>query len=382
LQSQNLNNLLNSKDFFDYISEHYTKDLPFVVYSLPNTFETKAVLQKDSALYKIEDYNETGFVFAPFDIRKDAILMPYSKSRILNTLDDVGVEEEVMLPFDVENDEVQHLHLVEKGIESISKGNLEKVVLSRKEILKLKSPLDPIKIFKTLLNNYNSAFVYCWYHPNVGMWLGATPETLLSIERNRFSTMALAGTQDYVGILDVNWNAKEIEEQKLVSEYVEKALEEHISNIEVSDVHTIKAGKLLHLRTDISGQLNDHEKSIQKLILKLHPTPAVCGLPKIDAMQFILDNENYNREFYSGFLGELNRETKIQPRSGRRNIENTAYSFNKRSTNLFVNLRCMQLQEDKAILYVGGGITKDSNAENEWLETVNKTKTIKSVIVS
>ena len=373
---------MNSKDFFDYISEHYTKDLPFVVYSLPNTFETKAVLQKDSALYKIEDYKETGFVFAPFDIRKDAILMPYSKSRILNTLDDVGVEEEVMLPFDVENDEVQHLHLVEKGIESISKGNLEKVVLSRKEILKLKSPLDPIKIFKTLLNNYNSAFVYCWYHPNVGMWLGATPETLLSIERNRFSTMALAGTQDYVGILDVNWNAKEIEEQKLVSEYVEKALEEHISNIEVSDVHTIKAGKLLHLRTDISGQLNDHEKSIQKLILKLHPTPAVCGLPKIDAMQFILDNENYNREFYSGFLGELNRETKIQPRSGRRNIENTAYSFNKRSTNLFVNLRCMQLQEDKAILYVGGGITKDSNAENEWLETVNKTKTIKSVIVS
>lgn len=374
---------MTSKDFFSYISEHYNKNLPFVAYSLPNTFETKAVLQKDKALYKIEDYNETGFVFAPFDIRKDAILMPYSKSRTLLTLDDIVIEkEEEKVHFDINNDEPHHLHLVEKGIESINKGELQKVVLSRKETLDLEFPLDPLKVFKTLLNNYNSAFVYCWYHPKVGMWLGATPETLLSVERNRFSTMALAGTQDYVGTLDVNWSSKEIEEQKMVSKYVEKVLQEHIKNIEVSEVQTVKAGKLLHLRTDISGELIDHSKSIQKLILKLHPTPAVCGLPKIDAMQFILDNEHYNREFYSGFLGELNKETKVQPRSGRRNIENTAYTFNKRSTNLFVNLRCMQLQGSKAILYVGGGITKDSNPENEWLETVNKTNTIKSVITT
>ncbi len=370
------------KDFFGYIYEHYNKNLPFVAYSLPNTFETKALLQKDKTLYKIEDYNETGFVFAPFDIRKDAILMPYSKSRMLLTLDDVEVVNDKTLPFDIDNNQAHHIHLVEKGIESINKGKLQKVVLSRKEILDLETPLNPLKVFKTLLNNYNSAFVYCWYHPKVGMWLGATPETLLSIERNRFSTMALAGTQDYAGTLDVNWSPKEIEEQKMVSDYVEKVLQEHIKNIEVSEVQTVKAGRLLHLRTDILGELIDHSKSIQKLILKLHPTPAVCGLPKIDAMQFILDNEHYNREFYSGFLGELNKETKVQPRSGKRNIENTAYTFNKRSTNLFVNLRCMQLQDTKAILYVGGGITKDSNPENEWLETVNKTNTIKSVITT
>lgn len=372
---------MTSKDFFGYISEHYNKDLPFVAYSLPNTFEIKAVLQKDKILHKIEDFNETGFVFAPFDIRKDAILMPYSKSRMLLTLEDVPGEKEEIMPFDIVNDQSHHVHLVEKGIESINNGTLEKVVLSRKETLQLEKPLDPLKVFKTLLNNYNSAFVYCWYHPNVGMWLGATPETLLSIERNRFSTMALAGTQDYFGTLEVDWDSKEINEQKLVSDYVVKALNEHIKNIEVSEVQTIKAGRLLHLRTDISGELIDHSKSIQKLILKLHPTPAVCGVPKIEAMQFILDNEHYNREFYSGFLGELNKETKVQPRSGRSNIENTAYAFNKRSTNLFVNLRCMQLQDSKAILYVGGGVTKASNPENEWLETVNKTNTIKRVIV-
>ena len=161
---------MTSKDFFSYISQHYNKNLPFVAYSLPNTFETKAVLQKDKALYKIEDYNETGFVFAPFDIRKDAILMPYSKSRTLLTLDDIVIEkEEEKVHFDINNDEPHHLHLVEKGIESINKGELQKVVLSRKETLDLEFPLDPLKVFKTLLNNYNSAFVYCWYHPKVGM---------------------------------------------------------------------------------------------------------------------------------------------------------------------------------------------------------------------
>ncbi len=373
---------MTSKDFFGYISEHYKKDLPFVAYSLPNTFETKAVLQKDDALYKIEDYNETGFVFAPFDIRKDAILLPYSKSRMLITSEDIEVNEYESMPFETENDKPHHLHLVEKAIGSIKKNEFQKVVVSRKEVLKLESSLEVLKTFKTLLNNYNSAFVYCWYHPKVGLWLGATPETLLSIERNQFSTMALAGTQDYHGTLDVNWKPKEVKEQKIVADYVVKTLEADTKNLEISDVKTVKAGKLLHLRTDINGELIDHSKSIQKLILKLHPTPAVCGLPKIDAMQFILDNEHYNREFYSGFLGELNKETKIKPRSGRRNIENMAYSYNKRSTNLYVNLRCMQIKDQEAILYVGGGITSDSNPESEWEETVNKTNTIKSVIVS
>ncbi|TJY33900.1 chorismate-binding protein [Pontimicrobium aquaticum] len=372
---------MTSKDFYDYIIEHYNKELPFVAYSLPNTFETKVILQKDDVLYKIEDYTETGFVFAPFDIRKDAILMPYSKSRTLLTTEDIVVEEETPISFKVDNDKLHHINLIKKAVTAINKKELQKVVVSRKEVLETELPLDPIKLFKTLLNSYNSAFVYCWYHPKVGMWLGATPETLLSIERNKFSTMALAGTQDYEGTLEVDWDYKEKEEQQIVSDYVVETLKNSINNMDVSEVRTVKAGKLLHLRTDITGELN-HSKNMQKLILKLHPTPAVCGLPKIDAMQFVLDNEHYNREFYSGFLGELNKETKIEPRSGTRNIENRAYSFNKRSTNLFVNLRCMQLKNTKAILYVGGGITKDSIAENEWQETVNKTNTIKNVIVS
>ena len=371
---------MTSKDFFSYVTEHYEKGLPFVVYSKPNSFETYAILQKDTALYKIENFEESGFVFSPFDVRKDAILIPYSKSRTLMTLDDIDFDSNDAATFDIVNDKEHHINLVKKGLNAITSNTLQKVVLSRKEMLKLSTDVNPVSIFKHLVNTHNSGFAYCWYHPNVGLWLGATPETLLIIESNKISTMALAGTQDYEGTFDVNWDAKEQDEQQLVANYVVNSLNPHVNNLEQSEVKTIKAGRLLHLRTDISGQLKEDSNSLQKLIFTLHPTPAVCGLPKREAMQFILDNEHYNREFYSGFLGELNREAKIQPRSGLRNIENRAYGFNKRSTNLFVNLRCMQLRDSNAIVYVGGGITKDSNPENEWNETVKKTKTIKNVL--
>jgi len=371
---------MTSKDFFNYILEHYEKELPFVAYSMPNTFEINAVLQKNNTLYKIENYEESGFVFSPFDVRKDAILIPYSKSRILLTLDDINVESTEPSDFKVVNNKQQHIDLVSSGINAIANSDLKKVVLSRTETLNL-SKANPIESFKHLLNTYNSAFVYCWYHPSVGLWLGATPETLLNVERNKFSTMALAGTQDYKGTLDVDWNDKEREEQQFVTDYVKDILNPYVENLEFSEIKTVKAGTLLHLRTDISGQLKGGVNSLQKLILTMHPTPAVCGIPKNDAMQFIFDKEHYNREFYTGFLGELNKETKIQPRSGRRNIENRAYGFNKRSTHLFVNLRCMKLNGLDAILYVGGGITKDSIPEDEWKETVNKTNTIKRVIV-
>ena len=374
---------MTSTHFFDYIAEHYQKELPFVVYSAPNSFQTRAVLQKDNTLFKIDDFTESGFVFAPFDIRKDAIIMPYGASRTLITEEDIIVSEtHELAKFIIHNNQEDHLNLVLKGITKIKENGLKKVVLSRREELELETAIDPIEVYKYLAFNYNSAFTYCWYHPKVGLWLGATPETLLHLDRNRLRTMALAGTQDYTGTLDVEWNSKEKDEQQMVTDYVVNLLEGALENIEVGELKTVKAGKLLHLCTDVTGQLNNDDQSLQRLILRLHPTPAVCGLPKIEAMQFILDNEHYNREFYTGFLGELNREEKIGPRSGKRNVENLAYSYNTRSSHLFVNLRCMQLQKKKAILYVGGGITKDSVPENEWYETVNKTKTIKNILVS
>lgn len=370
---------MSSEPFFRSLQEHYNKELPFVAYSKPRTFQIRALLQKDQTLHKIENYAESGFVFAPFDIRKDAILIPLSMSKTLMTEEDVILEDFDALKDVSAGDKESHIALVQKGVNSINKGDFEKVVLSRHvEINNLNA--DPLLIFKRLLHTYNSAFVYCWYHPKVGLWVGATPETLLQVEGNDFSTMALAGTQEYEGVMDVIWNQKERDEQQMVTDYVANNLDSFTSKLDISEPKTIRAGNVLHIKSDLIGRLNEHENSLQKLIYALHPTPAVCGLPKIEAMQFILDNENYNREFYSGFLGELNKEVKIKPRTGKLNIENRAFTYNKRASHLFVNLRCMQLQNNSATIYVGGGITKASNPEKEWEETIVKMYITKSVL--
>ncbi len=92
----------------------------------------------------------------------------------------------------------------------------------------------------------------------------------------------------------------------------------------------------------ISGEISVENST---LIKKLHPTPAVCGLPLESSKEFILKNENYKRTYYTGFLGELNLTKE-----------------NKNTSELFVNLRCMEIKNSSAFIFVGGGITKESNS--------------------
>ena len=82
-------------------------------------------------------------------------------------------------------------------------------------------------------------------------------------------------------------------------------------------------------------------------------------MPKEIAVDFILNNENYNRSYYTGYLGEL--------------------QLNK-CTNLFVNLRCLNYKNDKLGIYVGGGITLASDPLKEWEETVVKAQVMKKVL--
>lgn len=347
--------------FSEQLEHHFKSELPFVAYSKPNSDLVKALLQQDDVLYKVSDFTETGFVFAPFDDRQEAVLIPLNNSKTLNHSFNV-ISNESVKSHNLDEIHVSlgsnHINLVQKGIEAIKTGKLKKVVLSRTETVAL-SEANPINIFKRLLQNYPAAFVYCWFHPKVGLWLGATPETLIKVNGNQFETMALAGTQEYFGTLDVIWQDKEKQEQQFVTDFIVDSLQSSVSSIKVQNIETAKAGNLLHLKTQIKGTLNFKLSNFKQVLKALHPTPAICGIPKESAKQFILENENYNREYYTGFLGELNYDN---------------------LSELFVNLRCMQLKQNTAIVYVGGGITEDSNSEQEWLETVNKTKTMKKVL--
>ena len=373
-----------SEDFFQRITTQFNTQLPFVIYRKPNDEKISGRLQNNDNLYFTENFTEKGFVFSPFDEFEKTILIPVENSQSISTQNTFFKEKlnqnKTFKKTAIFSEEEQqnHINLIKKGVKAISSNSLEKVVLSRQERIAVGDE-NPIRLFKNLLSTYTSAFVYCWYHPKIGIWLGATPETLIKIEGSKFSIMALAGTQNYKNTLDVVWQDKEKKEQQFVTDYVIENLNPLVENYQVSATETVKAGNLLHLKTMISAQLKP-KMPLKQLLSVLHPTPAVCGVPKKESKQFILKNENYKREFYTGFLGELNFEKTISPRSGRRNIENRAYSITKKNTQLYVNLRCMQLKDKQAIIYVGGGVTLNSNPEKEWEETVSKSLIIKSIL--
>ncbi|SHI77876.1 isochorismate synthase [Mesonia phycicola] len=369
--------------YFQKLEKQLEAQLPFVAYRHPNSDELHLQLQEDAKLEYLENFQQEGFVFAPFDNQQKTIFFNRRKanfSKLKFTIEELMVEESIAsTPFETTlQQKTFHENLVEKGITAIKNSALEKVVLSRKQVLAVKT--QPIEYFKRLLKNYPTAFVYCWYHPQVGLWLAATPETLVKTQNNRFKTMALAGTQVFKGTTEVSWGEKEIEEQAIVTRTIEDALKniEGIERLQISDVQTHRAGNVVHLKTNLSGVFK--KENLGEIVTNLHPTPAVCGLPKQMAKEFILNEEAYNRAFYAGYLGELNIQVEKPRNPRKRNVENSAFNLIERQSNLYVNLRCMQLLENKAMLYIGGGITKDSNPAAEWEETLRKAETMQKVL--
>ena len=359
------------------LKEHFTKKLPFVAYRKPNAVAVKAIFQNDEIVHTVSDFTESGFVFAPFDTTQKAILLPFD-AVLEGTLPQVASSTITNETFvSSAQAEKKYIHLVQKAIKKIQTTEIEKIVVSRKE--EIESKKDPFLLFQQLLDNYPTAFVYIWFHPKVGFWAGATPETLVHAKGNTFSTMSLAGTQKFQENTKISWNQKELKEQQIVTDYIVTNLEKVTSNLDVTKAETHQAGSVVHLRSLISGRIKS-TVNIGNIITTLHPTPAICGFPTEAAKAFILAEENYNRKFYTGYLGELNERVETTRNRNRKNQENSAYRTVRSNSELYVNLRCMELTDDKRILYIGGGITKDSNPVMEWEETLAKSQIMKRVL--
>lgn len=364
-----------------FVTTARERDLPFVVYRKPHEQNIQAWLQEDRRIHYVNTYKESGFLFAPFDTKEKTVLFP-TQFIDCYSYDSGYVSSPVAVASTMENDLTKeaHVRLVQRGLNAIKKGEMEKVVLSRKHDTTLASP-NPFATLQRLLSSYPSAFVYCWYHPRVGLWLGASPETLLTIKNRQLETMSLAGTQKYDNKINVVWGEKEKREQALVTEAIAQSINPLLENsLDITGPITVRAGNLLHLKTSLKATIDTNKTLLKSIVNALHPTPAICGLPKDRAQKFISNNEGYNREFYTGFLGELNLKTTTVRSRSSRNIENYAYKTVRNSTSLFVNLRCMQWKENIASIYVGGGITSDSIPMNEWQETLHKLSTMRSIL--
>ncbi|MFY0605424.1 MAG: chorismate-binding protein [Cyclobacteriaceae bacterium] len=255
---------------------------------------------------------------------------------------------------------------VNLAIERIKETSLSKVVLSRFKDVPIDESFDALETFLKLVDKYPNAFCYLTNTKEFGLWIGATPEKLIAIKNQTFSTDALAGTQlktENQDLGDVAWTQKEIEEQAMVSRYIIDCFKKiRLREFQENGPKTVLAGDLLHLKTEfeVDLKLTNYATLGDEMLELLHPTSAVCGYPKDLADQLINEVEGYNRGLYAGFLGPVGFEG---------------------ATHLFVNLRCMQVFSENVRLYAGAGITADSNAAKEMIETENKMNTMLNVLI-
>lgn len=239
---------------------------------------------------------------------------------------------------------------------AVSEGRFRKLVLARSyEIAtERKTEAELMSVFHQLCSDYPRLMVQLISTPVTGTWIIATPEILINKEGDYWRTMALAGTMKHVDDRLPAWSEKNIGEQHVVEQYIEDVLHTVAVDIIKDGPQTSRAGNLLHLRTDFRFHIAEG-RTLGDLLAALHPTPAVCGLPKDKAREFIIASENMDRSYYSGFAGPvgINGET-----------------------HLYVSLRCMKVEDACFRLYAGGGIMPGSSCESEWHETEEKMKTI------
>jgi isochorismate synthase len=250
--------------------------------------------------------------------------------------------------------------------DEITRGNAEKIVPSRTKNVDLPTDFNLLDSFQRLCDAYPHAMVSIVSGPRIGTWMGATPEMLVSVNKDQiFHTVAIAGTQAFhegTDLRSISWTQKEIEEQVLVVRYIISCFKKiRLREYEERGPKTIVAGNVLHLKTEFEvDMVATNFPQLGTIMLQLlHPTSAVCGMPLEATLNFLKQHEGYDRQFYSGYLGPVN-------------------IFQE--SNLYVNLRCMQLFENQAILYAGAGVLSDSDPETEWHETEMKMNTLLRII--
>ncbi len=313
----------------------------FIVYKIPNQ-ELQAKL---GSWFISSDLKNSGFILSDAHGEK---FWSFSQERTAS-FSDIHQPELISSNMPIISKE-EYLSECDVLIDEMKSENMDKVVYSRVKFQDFDSKNFKL-LFQKLCIHYPNNLNYCLYSEELGFWMGSTPEILIQGGAGKYTSIALAGTLPSSASDDL-WTSKEFDEQQYVADYLEDKIEKLGRVVQKSDRFIHHAGPVKHLRNDF-----DFELSTAKLwdfILDFHPTPAVCGVPTQEAKRCYKRHEKHDRSLYTGIIG---------------------YS-NEISTALFVNLRCMQLFKNGAALYVGGGLTQNSDPMKEWLETERKAEAL------
>lgn len=351
----------------------------FAFFKLPEEHRCTLFLQEEVMPENISSFNElnskTGFVIAPFCIseRTPLVLINPEQKYVYDSLSDV--DEKIVKKLNncalsnAANSPEENLNEDERAKywksfnifhSKLLQGEFRKIVLARHSDVHT-PPSDLFGLFKKACREYPRMYVSLFSTPMSGTWFIATPELLLEDNGGIWRTVALAGTMKLRGheiISDILWNEKNMKEQRIVADYIHECIEKFSDNIQETGPITINSADLVHLKSDFHFSLCK-KHILGDLIAELHPTPAVCGMPKNKAEEFILCNEFCIRNYYSGFSGVVNHDT---------------------GTHLYVSLRCMQILKNLFRLYAGGGLMPESTESQEWQETEAKLETMIRII--
>ncbi|AZB30453.1 chorismate-binding protein [Chryseobacterium balustinum] len=309
----------------------------------------------DEKLYSTDENSNTNSInFHSFNNAEKIDIAGKIIEKNLTEFENLKITSEI-LPKDesqfIAETQEEYLQKLEEVIQIIKENDLPKLVLSRRKILKDFNKIDLKNSFNNLCKNYSNAFKYLFFDGETS-WMGAFSEVLGKYNKSthEFETMSIAGTIP----ASEEWTEKEIEEQKPVSSYIRNILEKYRDShsIQESETYDHISGNIKHLKTDFKIKINP--ENLDSIIQELHPTPAVCGIPKDFCREIIEKVEKFPRELYAGYI-KIETEDYIQ---------------------YFVNLRCARLYKNSVHLFVGGGITAQSNSEKEWNETELKSEAV------
>lgn len=244
---------------------------------------------------------------------------------------------------------------VQRAVERIRSGALDKVVLAREVRVHAPGPIDPAPVLDALRGAFPACYCYCVGTPELAL-VGASPELLVRRDGERAQTVALAGTtrrsadpavDDHLGEQLLR-SDKDRGEQRIVTKRIERALDPVSLWVAAADEPVlVKVQNVQHLATPIRAQLAD-PVPVLELAGRLHPTPAVGGEPNAAAQPLIPALEGLDRGWYAGAIG---------------------WTDLAEDGELCVALRCALIRDDLARLYAGCGIVADSIPAAELAET-------------
>ena len=336
----------------------------FTLVKLPLSDAILFFTEKQLSWQNVQNSFEDGFVIAPFlfGISSNNTLFFSAKNKIEIDFSAFASNFETVnqtsdfYSANIDTGKVQYKALVANAVKHIKLGKALKVVTSRIKQINKPSTFNPLESYLALCGKFPKTMVAWVYAPDQNLeWMGASPESLLSIKNSVATSMSLAGTRSVQSSL--SWGEKELTEQAIVTDYLKSIYQKYCSEVTASQTETLPAGIIEHLLTRVSGKINSPSQLLP-LLLDLHPTPAVGAMPKTE-VDFIKEHEAHDRKLYAGFWGMVGPD----------------------SCNLFVNLRCFEIKENELIFYAGGGITGSSDPEAEWIETERKIANTQAVVL-